>query len=257
MGAVADAYRDRAADDNVLRGRGAVGRFLVIEEQSRLPQWLTKRLGAYLPPCRQEVSLCGADGSHLLYHDLSSPRARKKAVSQLRAAQEAGMVCGLICRDDVRRSVQDALDAPLADGRLLCTSLRLAHLAETADSQEIRITLIGADSELGQVAAAYLAKRVRYLTIDGRRRGVLERLARRLWQTEGIAVRVGRGEGDPLVSMDDISSLVKCAVGSRYVHPVIAECALFAGDDALRAGHAVTARILTRTADAARLYGIE
>lgn len=234
-----------------------MGRFLVIEEQSRLPRWLTKRIGAYLPPCRREVSLCGADGSHLLYHDLSSPRVRKKVTAHLREAQKAGIVCGLICRDAVRQSVEDALDAPLFGGRLLCTSLYLAQLTAASDSREMRITLIGADSELGQAAAAYLAKRVRYLTIDGRRRGVLERLARRLWQTEGIAVRVGRGEGEPLISMDDISSLAKCAVGGRSVHPVIAECALFAGDDALRAGRGATARILARTADAARLCGIE
>ena len=231
--------------------------FLVIEEQSYLPRWLTKHIGAYLPSRRQAVSLCGADGSHLLYHDLSSPRARQKATAQLRIAQERGAVCGLIGREEVRQAIESALDAPLADGRLLCTSLRLARLTEVSGRQDRRITLLGADSELGQAAAVYLAKRVRYLSVDGKRKGLLDRLAQRLWQTEGIAVRVGRGEGDTLVSMEEISIPVDCVTADgRHVSSVLAECALFAGDDTLRAGCRMTARILVRMAEAARFGGM-
>lgn len=218
---------------------------------------MVKRVGTYLPPAVREESLCGAEGKHLRYHELSTLRTRQKVTARLREAQTAGVICGLTCQDDMRQVMQGALDAPLFDGRLLCTSLRLTQLAKEADCST-RITLLGADSVLGQAAAVYLAKKVRFLSLVGRKTSLLDRLSKRLWQTEGIAVRVGRGEDDRILSMDEISSPSKwVSAEGRPLPPVVAECALIAGSAAVCDGRIITARTLEKMAEAAQFHGIE
>lgn len=236
-----------------------MGRFLIIEEHTYLPRWLAERLGACLPPVMHDAeALCGAQGRRLVFHDLSSMRAKRKLTERLCDEQGSGTVCGILSSGGVRQALTGSLTAPLFDGSLLCTSLRLARIVRETDCAVSGITLDGADSELGQAAAVYLAKRVRFLSLVGRKTSLLDRLSKRLWQTGGIAVRVGRGEDDRILSMDEISSPSKwVSAEGRPLPPVIAECALIAGSAAVCDGRIITARTLEKMAEAAQFHGIE
>lgn len=230
--------------------------FFVIEEHTPLPSWLAHRIGAYLPARTRDTILCGAKGQIEAHHDITSERGQKRAVLRLRQAQEKGIVCAVIADKMQRQAIARDLTAPLATGSILSAALRLAHIVSEADCQTERIVLDGADSALGRAVAVYLAKRVRFLSLIGRSETSLRRLARCLWQTEGIAVRIGTKEGDRIIKMDDLTADGDCLIEGRCTALSVAECALFAHHLPCARYDHITARTLAETAELARARGI-
>ncbi len=232
-----------------------MGGFLVIEEHTPLPRWLGDRIGAYLPSRCRDIMLCGAKGQIALYHDITTERGREKIVLRLQEAQTRGLVCAVI-GDDVRRTVGSKLKHRLSDGRILCASLRLERIVSETDCMRSRIAFVGADSMLGRAIAVYLAKRVRFLTLVGKSETALHRLARCLWQTEGIAVTVGVREADRIITIDELIQDADCLAEGRCVSSVLAECAVFASRPSHERYYHITARTLAETAELARAWGI-
>lgn len=230
--------------------------FFVIEEHTSLPRWLGSRIGAYLPVRCRDVVLCDAAGRIAMHHDITSERGQKKAVLQLQEAEERGIVCAVVGDDNVRQAIGSRLTYPLVDGRLLLASLRLAAIISEVDCARERIALDGADSVLGRAVAVYLARRVRFLSLVGRRETALQRLAECLWQTEGIAACVGMREADRIVTLDELTKEADCLTEGRCVSSVLAECALFASRPLHERYDHITARTLVQTAELARGLGI-
>ena len=233
-----------------------MARFLVIEEHTPLLAWLAHRIGAYLPGRTRDIMLCGAEGQIEAYHDITSERGRKKAILRLQQAQEEGIVCTVIADEAVRQTIAHRLAKPLCDGSILSVALRLEHIVSEADCQKERIALVGADSTLGRAVAVYLAKRVRFLSLVGRSETSLQRLARRLWQTEGIATCVGRREDSRIIKMDDLMADGDCSIAGRCTALAIAESALFAHYLPHERYDPITARTLVEIAELARAQGI-
>lgn len=230
--------------------------FLVIEERSSLPQWLSHRIGTYLPIRCRDILLCSAEGKIETHHDITSVRGQKKAVTRLQEAEERGIVCAVIGNDDVRREIGRALRYPLSDGSLLCASLRLEQVISEMDCARARIALGGADSMIGRAVATYLAKRVRFLSLVGRSETALHRLAKCLWKTEGIAVTVGARSDDRVITLDELTAEADCHAEGQYISSAVAECAILASRSPRERDHLVTARTLVQTAELARASGI-
>ncbi len=230
--------------------------FLVIEEHTRLPKWLGSRIGAYLPARCRDIVVCGREGQTEAYHDITSTRGRKRAVLRLREAEEQGIICAVIADENVRQDIGDRLVHPLADGSILSASLRLERIMSETDCARARIAFDGADSMLGRAVAAYLAKRVRFLTLVGRSETALQRLARCLWQTEGIAATVGVRNADRVIMLGELVQETDCLAGGQCISSAVVECALFAGHFSRERYYHITARTLAETAELARDQGI-
>ncbi len=230
--------------------------FLVIEERTPLPRWLASRIGTYLPVRCRDIAVCGAEGQVLTYHDITSAHGQKKATLRLAEAEEEGIVCGVIAEDTIRRAIESKLKYPLCDGRLLAASLRLERILEETDCARTHIALGGGDSVLGRAVAVWLAKRVRFFSLVGRNKTALQRLARCLWQTEGIAVTVGTQSADRIITLAELTEEADCLAEGQCISSVLAECIAFAGRPLHERHRLVTARTLAETAETARVLGI-
>lgn len=233
-----------------------MARFLVIEEHTPFPTYLAHRVGAYLPTRRRDIMVCGAEGQIEAYHDITTERGQQKAVLRLREAEKEGIISAVIAERTVRQAIARELTKPLCDGSILSAALRLEDILGETDCRTARIMLVGADSTLGRAVAVYLAKRVRFLSLVGRSETSLQRLARRLWQTEGIAAVVGTEKADRVITMDDLTAEADCCAEGQRVSSAVAECALFARHLPYKRYDHITARTLTATAELARAQGI-
>lgn len=233
-------------------------KFLVVEPQDRLPKWLMRTVGRYLPPAiGWQGELCDAKGTCVAFGDVESAGGQKRLIARLKRAKSEGTICGTVgISDKVRCAAEDELRSPLYDGRILLAVLRVMAWSEGEKSICGKVLLRGADCGLGQAMAAYLARRVRFLTLAGRNERVLERSAHRLWQMEGIAVTVGAGEADSVI---DAGAAVQYGtmirIGEKYVLPAVAECALLSlmqFDETCT----ITVGMLERLTALARVYGV-
>ena len=230
--------------------------FLVIKEHTRLPKWLACRIGAYLPARCRDITVCGIKGRLEVYRDITSARGRERAVLRLQEAERQDIVCTVIADKTVRQDIARSLVHPLADGSILSASLRLERIMSETDCVRARIAFDGADSTLGRAVAAYLAKRVRFLTLIGRSENALCRLARCLWQTEGIAAIVGARKADRIITLGELVQEADCLAGGQCISTAIVECALLAGHFSRERYDHITARTLMKTAELARGLGI-
>lgn len=233
--------------------------FLVVEEGSRLPPWLARLVGRYLPPaiCR-EVELCGVGGRKIAFDDIRSASGKRRLIARLQQAYENGMVCGVDgIADDLKQTIMSACRAVLCDGSMLGVTFCLADVMNRADNKWCRILLREADSDWGQAVAICLARRVRFLALSGQNTIRVGRLANRIWQQEGIAVTVGESEADLVITRQSILS-AKCMVkiGACYTSQVMAECALMANMEPVKTNR-ITADMLEDMVALARRFACE
>lgn len=179
-------------------------KFLAIEPQRAMPEWLAKLIGRYLPPTvRWEGELCGVFGRCITIADRMTTRGQARLAMLIRQAQAEGYICAISeASDELVEAIERATDESIVTGELLTMALRLKAVLRKIPCDLTRILLCQADSPSGQVVTTYLATKVRFLAIAGERDAILTGLANRLWLTQGIAVTVGEREADIVLSMD-------------------------------------------------------
>lgn len=206
-------------------------RFLVIEPTRALPEWVAKLVGRYLPPTvRWEGELCGVSGRCITIADRVTTSGKARLMALIRQAQAEGNVCVISgASDELVKELERATDEPIVTGQLLTVALRLVSVLERMPCDSLRVLLYQADCSLGQAVTGYLATRVRFLAITGKREAILTRLANRLWLTQGIAVTVGECEADIVLSIDKLCRKIEwVTVGDMTLPTPLVEAAYLA-----------------------------
>ncbi len=207
-----------------------MGKFLVIDiapwEEEGILRYLPRGLRSYLPLKEDwRGRLFGQEGVVLRAREGSSLRGRRMGERRFHRAWQEGAVCGSI------GGMLQAEERRIADGTWLTAVLSVLR-AEAEDS----VFVTDADTPVGTAAALWLAGRVRFLSITGRRHEMLVRLAERIRQREGLAVRVtDAAEGGCVVRANGERDTRVRAEG-RFISAAAAEAALLAAMPSLAAG---------------------
>lgn len=198
--------------------------FLVIEQADRIPRWLTRMVGRYVPPITVwQGELFGVRGKRIVLADIESAEGQTRLLARVRRAQEENVVCAV--GNALKHTVPIDAEMICYDGTMLSAVLQAEDLLEKIDCDRCRILLRDADSRIGQALAAYLARRVRFLSLAGSKVSI-KRLASRLWHQEGIAVALDAQDADIVFEPMRCESVV--AEDGAVIEVAMAECALVA-----------------------------